>query len=138
MDSFWILFGYVLDYVWTIFGYFVIFWKKSSFLLGDSLQSVKREGHSVLQKIYKNCFFLQLNCIGESGVDLIIVDGCVSVSRMFFISIKFAKNEKKVIWNSKKSPCKFCQKALFEGGDMGHVQKELSKLTLAVCCFRQF
>ena len=92
------------------------FWKKSVFL---ALGQFTRDQSWGLQYFTKNLlklFYLQLNCIGKSDVRLIILTGCAWVWRMFFISITFATNEKEFIWGWRKSPCRFCQKSLFEDG----------------------
>ena len=103
------------DHFEWFFIIFRLFEKKVSFWLTDSLQGVNMKVVLLYKESIKIPLFQLLNCIGLSYDDLIIINQCIWVRRIFFICITYPRNKMKVIWCSKKSPCIFLQNALLQG-----------------------
>ena len=107
--------GCFLDHLEWFFIIFRLFEKKVSFWLTDSLQGVNMKVVLLYKKSMKISLLQPLNSIGLSYDNLIIINRCFWVRRIFFIYITYPRNKMKVIWCSKRSPCRFLQKALFQG-----------------------
>ena len=101
---------------WIIFHCFETFWKKCVILTLGQFTRAQCKGRSSLQKMDQKFFFQQLNCIIVSYDGVVIINRCPRVRREFLICITYPRNEKKVIWCLKKSPHRFLQKAVLQGG----------------------
>ena len=92
-----------------------LFEKKVSFSLTDGLQGVNIKVVLLYKESIKISLFQPLICIGLSYEGLIIINRFFWLRKIFFICITYPRNKMKVIWCSKKSPCRFLQKVLIEG-----------------------